>query len=95
MKNQNTQIDPRLIGQPKKPKEDPQEPKTAVKTEQLVYTIPQLAKALPGIGRGQIEALIESGDIRSIPAGGLNKRYITIPRVTFEEDLRRLVEKYA
>lgn len=95
MKNQNTQIDPRLVSKSKKPKEDPQEPKPTAKVEQLVYTIPQLAKAIPGLGRGQIEALIESGDIRHIPAGKLNKRYITIPRVTFEEDLRRLVEKYA
>lgn len=86
-------IDPRLLPK-RKSKKEPEE-KLEVRLEQLTYTIPQLAKAMPGISRQTIESLIESGDIRAIPAGGLNQRYITIPRVTLEEDLRKLVQKYA
>lgn len=86
-------IDPRLLPK-RKPKKEPEE-KFEIRLEQLTYTIPQLAKAMPGISRQTIESLIESGDIRSIPPGGLNARYRTIPRVTLEEDLRNLVKKYS
>lgn len=62
--------------------------------ERFVYTVPQLKQQMPGISEQQLRKLISEGKIRTIPAGVFDGRWEVIPKVTLEEDLKRLVEKY-
>lgn len=96
-------IDPRLLGKSEEiRKEELRKNKEvrAVKeynnnsTEQFVYTVPQLKKVMPGISIVRIRELIEEGKIRTIPAGVFDARWEVIPKVTLEEDLKKIVEKY-
>ena len=95
-------IDPRLLGRSKKIQAEENREKPESKAidgankniEQFIFTVPQLKETMPGISITQLRKLISEGKIRTIPAGVFDARWEIIPKITLEEDLKKLVEEF-